>query len=135
MQLRVPSIVERNTVLSLWCFLTACSSASTISPPVSHPLVRPSPVPWCVSPGSKVDSAFAVKQALSPFASDDLPVMPHSVERIEARIVGKDSSVTVTLLEGWLIRLMPINRMTLGGGGLVWVDGETGCPIVLKRYE
>ena len=86
-------------------------------------------------PGSNVDSTFAVAQARSLFASSDLVLKPHSVERVVARLVGKDSSVSLSFPEGWLVRLMPVEPNTLGGGGLVWVDGATGCGILLLHYE
>jgi len=120
------------SVLSL---LIACSRASTIATASSHPIARASPVPWCVVPGSTVDSTFAVAQARSLFASSELPLKPHSVQQVVARVVGKDSSVSLTLPEGWLVRLVPAEPNTLGGGGLVWVHGATGCPILLIRYE
>ena len=118
----------------LW-LLIACGSTNTIPPASAHPLARPSPVPWCVSPGSTVDSAFALVQAKSVFPSSGLTLKPYSVERVVAHLVGKESSVSLDVPEGWLVRLMPVNPNTLGGGGLVWVDGETGCPIPLTHYE
>ncbi len=118
----------------LW-LLTACGRASTMASTSSRPIARPSPVPWCVVPGSKVDSTFAVAQARSLFASSALSLKPDSVEQVAARLVGRDSSVSVNFPEGWLIRLVPVQPNTLGGGGLVWVNGATGCPILLIHYE
>jgi hypothetical protein len=115
--------------------VTACGRASTVASARSHPITRVSPVPWCVAPGSKVDSTFAVAQARSLFTSSELPLKPHSVEPVVARLAGKDSSVSLSFPEGWLVRLMPVEPNTLGGGGLVWVDGATGCPILLLHYE
>lgn len=38
--------------------------------------------------------------------------------------------------EGSLVRLgPPSSPPTYGVGGLVWLDGETNCAIVLRRYE
>jgi hypothetical protein len=38
--------------------------------------------------------------------------------------------------EAFVVRLVLVDPPGfLGGGGVVWVDGETGCPIVLVRYE
>jgi len=120
------------------CFLTACGGASAIPPAASRPTPRPSPVPWCVTPGSEVDSTFAVAQARSLFASNEPPLKPHSVQRVIAHLEGKnskDSMFSLNIPEGWLVRLMPMAPNTLGGGGLVWVNGETGCPILLIQYE
>ena len=36
---------------------------------------------------------------------------------------------------GVLISAVVGNASRLGGGGLVWVDVETACPIILKEYE
>jgi hypothetical protein len=48
-------------------------------------------------------------------------ILPIQVEGVELGVV-----VSLTVAE-------PGN--TVGGGGLVWVDIETGCSIVLRRYE
>jgi len=37
--------------------------------------------------------------------------------------------------QGMVISLVRREPKGTGGGGLVWVDGETGCAVVLKRYE
>jgi hypothetical protein len=38
--------------------------------------------------------------------------------------------------EGALIRLLISGPSSVrGGGGLVWVEAETACPVVLTRYE
>ncbi len=129
------TIVPGRKVLPVLWLLTACGHASTVASVSSHPITRVSPVPWCVVPGSTVDSTFAVTQARSVFTSSELPLKPHSVERVVARLSGKDSSVSFSFPEGWLVRLMPVEPNTLGGGGLVWVDGATGCPILLLHYE
>jgi hypothetical protein len=40
------------------------------------------------------------------------------------------------LQEGLVMRLTAAEpAVTVGGGGLVWVDAETGCATVLARYE
>src|SRR5207249_8419384 len=111
---------------------------------------RPAPAPasdvhpsrgalqWCIAVGGTVDSALAVAQARRLFEPDPVSLMPHSVERVAAVLVGKDSSSRLRLTEGFLVRLLPMNRdnlMILGGGGLVWVNGMTACPILLVRYE
>ena len=104
-------------------------------PAAAHSRIQLPPVSWCVAVGTKVDSAFAVTQARSLFASSDFPLKPQSAERVVARVMSQDSSVSVDLPEGWLVRLIPENPNTLGGGGLIWVDGETACPVLLRHYE
>ncbi len=132
------AIMLGSTALTLAvCFLTACGGASAIPPVASKPTPRPSP--WCVTPGSEVDSTVAVAQARTLFAStDEPPLKPHSEQRVMAHLEGKnskDSTFSLNFPEGWLVRLMPVAPITLGGGGLVWVDSETGCPILLIHYE
>ncbi len=83
---------------------------------------------WCVAEGSTVDSVFVVAQALSVLEDTLLPLRPYSVRRVEEHIGS------LSLLEGFLVSLMPTRPMG-GGGGLVWVDSETGCPILIKAYE
>jgi len=133
----IRTIARRRALTSVLCLLTACRGASRVTPAGSTANGRlcPVTVPWCVLPGSDVDSAFAVAQARHLFDSSYLALEEHSVERVVARLVAKDSSVALSLPEGWLVRLMPVAKNTLGGGGLVWVNGATGCPILLIRYE
>jgi len=83
---------------------------------------------WCVGEGSTVDSVFVVAQALSVLEDTLLPLRPYSVRRVEEQVGN------LSFPQGFLVSLMPTRPM-LGGGGLVWVDGETGCPILLKPYE
>jgi phage-related tail fiber protein len=81
---------------------------------------------WCVAAGGVVDSAFAVEQARnavigSTFSSSSMSLKPYAIQPVE---------------QGILVSLVSAGPgVSLGGGGLVWIDGETGCPILLKRYE
>ena len=85
---------------------------------------------WCVARNEQVDSAFAVAQAQRVLEDTLLPLKADSV-----RSVGTQSLLDgLPVFEGWLLTLSP-TRLVLGGGGRVWVDGETGCAIVLRRYE
>ena len=111
--------------------VVGCRGVSHLAQASPPPKPGPVPVPWCVVPGTNVDSAFAVAQARSILESPALPLTPYSVEPV----VAKDSSTGLRFGEGFLVRLMPVNRNTLGGGGLVWVNGGTGCPILLIQYE
>ena len=131
------SPIGRAVLAPLLGLLIACGGASRVMPVPSPATARPFPVaaPWCVVPGRDVDSALAVAQALQLFDCSSLPVEPQSVERVVARVVAKGSSVSLSVPEGWLVRFAPVAKLTLGGGGLVWVNGATGCPILLIRYE
>ena len=129
--------IGRTVLPHVVALVIACGSASRVVPARSPASVRPLPAEtsWCVVPGTDVDSALAVAQALQLFDSSSLPVEPKSVERVVARVVAKDSSVSLSVPDGWLVRFAPVATLTLGGGGLVWVNGATGCPILLIRYE
>jgi hypothetical protein len=131
------SISGRSVLASFLCPLIACGGASRLTPVNSPATTRQPPVttPWCVVPGSAVDSAFAVAQARHLFDASSLALKPQSVERVVARLAVKDSSVSLSVPEGWLVRLMPVAKGALGGGGLVWVNGATGCPMLLIQYE
>src|SRR6266853_3293418 len=85
---------------------------------------------WCVARNERVDNSFAVAQAQRLLEDTLLPLKADSV-----RSVGMQSLLNgLPVFEGWLVTLSP-TRLVLGGGGRVWVDGETGCAIVLRRYE
>jgi hypothetical protein len=110
--------------------LMSCARA-----PVSDRHAARQAAQWCTAVGGLVDSVLAVAQARRVFESDPFPLIPQSVERVVA-VVGKDSLSSLRLTEGFLVRLMPLNRdALLGGGGLVWVNAVTACPILLIRYE
>jgi hypothetical protein len=92
--------------------------------------VRPLRPDWCIGANARVDSAFALGQAQHVLADTLLPLKAVSV-----RPVGPQSLLDgMPIFEGFLVSLVP-TRLMLGGGGLVWIDGETGCPVVLKGYE
>lgn len=103
----------------VWTAIAAGACAST---------GRPAPVPaartasWCREPGRGVDSAFAVERARDALAPQPPFILaPHSMDRVP---------------EGLLVRMVVAEPVgTRGGGGLVWVDAETGCAVVLIRYE
>ena len=116
------------------CLVAACHTASHL--PSARPVTGPSssvgPVPWCVVPGTKVDSAFAVAQARRLLESPDLPLMPQAVDTIAVDTVAtnlaKNSSFHLRFEEGFLVRLMPVAKNTLGGGGLVFVNSALAAP-------
>ena len=83
---------------------------------------------WCPDSSSRGDSASFAKQAMkalydSAGGGDELTVDDFQVIR----------SRSISL--GVIVSLVPKNPRTIGGGGLVWVDAETFCPIVLRQYE
>src|SRR5438105_15726735 len=77
---------------------------------------------WCVAQSQRVDSSFAVAQATDAIAGHYLSAGYKPVRIEQAR-------------DGMLISLVPERPQGTRGGGLIWVDGETGCAMVLKRYE
>lgn len=77
----------------------------------------------CVSTTLAVDSAFAVRAASSVLQEKDSlgPFKPTKITALE---------------EGYVVSLVVAKTPPpLGGGGLVWVDGESGCAIILRLYE
>lgn len=117
----------------LWIML-ACSGASrsaSVSSPLTPrlPPIRPD---WCISATERVDSAFAVVQAKRILQDTSLSLKPSSVTPVGPQSLLDDRP----MFQGFLVSLGPARRpLVLGGGALVWIDGETGCAIVLKRYE
>ena len=115
----------------LFSVVIACHGAgrsvSVASAPTPRLPIRPD---WCVARNERVDSAFAVAHAQQALEDSLVPLKPESV-----RTVGMQSLLDgLPMFEGFLVTLAP-TRPVLGGGGMVWVDGETGCVIVLRRYE
>lgn len=105
------------TVLSL----CACASAMV----ASHQPASPSR-PWCIAREQELDSTLAVAQARRALGQHDIALEPDSIQVIRGK--GIELGLLISLVAGG-------RSNVLGGGGLVWVDIETGCPIVLLRYE
>lgn len=78
------------------------------------------------SKGRLIDSAYVVRVAAEAFGPDG----PRELKPIGYQPVTAPGSPE----EGVLVRLVPV-APTLGGGGLVFVDIESGCAIALRRYE
>ena len=75
------------------------------------------------------DSSFFVRQArraLGDSAAEE--------SRATLRADSYQVIVVESLEQGVIVSLVS-RPPRLGGGGLVWVDIETRCPIVLRRYE
>lgn len=79
----------------------------------------------CIEAGRQVDSSFAVAQARRAVSQPGFSLEVSSLQAI------RDQGVEL----GLLISLVADQPPVVGGGGLVWVDIETGCAIVLRRYE
>ncbi len=78
------------------------------------------PPGWCAPPNTVIDRNFAMNAARASFG-------PWGTESdAKAEIVYVDQ-------EGAIIRVL--SNVSVGGGGLAWVDAETGCAVRLRRYE
>jgi len=84
------------------------------------------PGPRCVATGTTIDSTFLVTQARRALAQPGLALEVSSYRWIREN--GVELGLVISLVAGR-------QPAVVGGGGLVWVDVETGCPIVLRRYE
>ena|SRR5438552_762413 len=120
-------------VSGLWFALAGWASYRIITIRAAHVAqLRPesAPNPQVVRPplkcelaGTKLNEFIAEVQArgaLSEGPFDKSPFTIYSVKAVD---------------DGFLVSLGPTEPMTLGGGGLVWVDGETGCLSILRRYQ
>ena len=104
------------------------------APAASQP-VAPAPAgaafasqrPYDCSAGRLIDSAYVVRAAAEAIAGPEGAdaLAPYTYESVTAQ----------GLLEGILVRLAPRARSTRGGGGLAFVDVESGCAVALRRYE
>ena len=81
----------------------------------------------CLPDGANADSAFLAQKALGAL-DHHTSVAPLRVETFQP--------ININQIEmGVLISVVISDASQVGGGGLVWVDVETACPIVLKEYE
>ncbi len=87
------------------------------------------PIPrWCTDSTQRGDSAFIVRRAMEAIADS-------SESRMALQVDGFQVIRTAHLEQGVIVSLVSANPATRGGGGLVWVDAETHCPIILRLYE
>ena len=89
---------------------------------------RPLAPAWCTDATQKGDSAFIVSRAIKA-------VTDSAGSRIALKVDDFQVIKTASLEQGVLVSLVAANPHTRGGGGLVWVDAETLCPIILRLYE
>lgn len=80
----------------------------------------------CTAVGRGVDSTFAVDQARRALASTGVTLAPRLIQPV------RDQGIDLGLLISLAVTVPP---NVVGGGGLVWVDLESGCAVVLRRYE
>jgi hypothetical protein len=78
----------------------------------------------CAPPGRTIDSAFVASQALRTVAGNGGVLRVALFQGIQAH--GVEVGILVSVVR---------SDATVGGGGLVWVDSETGCAILLRRNE
>lgn len=78
----------------------------------------------CAPQGQTVDSSFVAAQAVRAISgtADLLRVVQFQAVRAHGLEVG----IVVSVVR---------SDATVGGGGLVWVDSESACAILLRRYE
>jgi hypothetical protein len=77
---------------------------------------------WFTVAGRSVDSAFIINQARASLIDDSTSVQLQLLPDSVVHVSGKRG-----VYEGFIVRmLVSAPSPTIGGGGLVWVDGETG---------
>jgi len=89
---------------------------------------RPPAPRWCTDATQKGDSAFIVSRAIKAVADS-------ARNRIALKVDDFQVIRTASLEQGVIVSLVAANPHARGGGGLVWVDTETLCPIILRLYE
>jgi hypothetical protein len=80
--------------------------------------------PAACSAGRTIDSAYVVGAARGALGGDST-LVALSYDPVTA---------PGPIEEGVLVRMVS-RRSRLGGGGLAFVDGESGCALALRRYE
>jgi hypothetical protein len=101
-------------------------------PPSVLAQAQPDTLPsgWCIAPGHKPDSTFVARQAIAAVSDSVTKRLGFVFTVGEYQIIKSASSP-----QGVIVTVGIEHPTGVGGGGLVWVDLETGCPIVLVRNE
>jgi hypothetical protein len=109
--------------------LVLAGSLLAMLPSVAHGQNGERPPAWC-NAGHTADSTSLVGQAIQAL-TDSTAGGDGTVLKVDDFQVVKTSS----LEQGVIVSLVNARPHVRGGGGLVWVDIETSCAIVLRRYE
>lgn len=80
----------------------------------------------CAPSGQAVDSAYTIDVARRLLDEPRMVLEPVSIQIIRGQ--GIEEGLVISMV-------VVVPPTTVKGGGLVWVDIETGCGIVLRRYE
>src|SRR5574342_267193 len=108
--------------------LAAACLLGSVSPIHAQGRRNTLPPGWCIDPGHAPDSSFIVRQAIAVL-SDSVTKRAGFVLKVADYQVIK----TESLEQGVIVSVVVSSPSVLGGGGLVWVDVETGCPILLRH--
>jgi hypothetical protein len=108
------------SVILMMIGLSSCGSQ-----PSKQPEALPAPTQPCDRARGTVDRTFAVEQARRALSQPGVTLKVDSIQVVRGQGIEL----------GLIISLLSETPPVVGGGGLVWVDVETGCPIVLRRYE
>lgn len=84
------------------------------------------PTERCFGAGATLDSAEAVRRAAHALESPGVLLRPRTIQAV------RDEGIEIGLLVSLAVAQPP---NVAGGGGMVWVDLESGCALVLRRYE
>ena len=80
----------------------------------------------CTAAGGGVDSTFAIEQARRALSQPGVTLAPRLIQPVRDQGIELGLLISLAVTEP---------RNVVGGGGLAWVDLESGCAIVLRRYE
>ena len=112
-------------------------AAILLLPAASHAQAQPRSESrvHCADSAKRSDSTFVIRQAIRALkdSSRDSTV----TLKVDDYLVIKTPRViaTDTLEQGVIVNLVPANPSISGGGGLVWVAGETLCPMVVLLWK
>lgn len=80
----------------------------------------------CVAAGASVDSSFAVQQARQVLLQPGMALAPRLIQPVRDQGIELGLLISLAVTEP---------RNVVGGGGMAWGGFESGCAIVLRRYE
>ncbi len=103
--------------------VTLCACAQPAKAVIQQPTLG---AKRCASLGRAIDSTFLVEQAQASLQEPGVPLKPDHFTPVVEK--GIELGVLISLVGADA-------RSGVGSGGLVWVDIETGCAIILRPYE